>query len=578
MFKEHPKGLPVLFFTEMWERFGYYLMLGIFVLYMIDDKAKGLGYSNFQAADVYGTYIALVYLTPFLGGLLADRVLGYINAIFIGGILMALGYFGLSIHSEATLWPSLLLIIVGNGFFKPNISTLVGNLYSNDKYRQLKDSGFNIFYMGINIGAFVCNFVAAYLRNEYGWGYAFAGAGIGMLIGVVWMFFGLKNIKEADIRKPVRDTDQKLSSILFWVFVPGAIAFAAGWFIPMMLFGSPLFGSPSTDAFVFASIPVVTFYFLLFKRADKDEKEPIAALLSIFGVVIIFWAIFHQNGAALTIWAKDYTSRELPATVESVANVFSLTEEVYKDNLKVTIDKKVTYVPVPLIDQSKSTDSSIYYKTMSTAKQYIKIDTAGAIVEKNVMNPYFTKFTAAELATLSDTKPVKLLSTEIFQSINPFFVVILTPVLVGFFGMLRIRGKEPSTAAKIGWGLFITALSTIVMMFAVIAGGNGEVHASSMWLVGTYFVVTIGELCLSPMGLSLVSKLSPSRITSLMMGGWFLSTSLGNKLSGVLSGLWEVYDNKVFFFVTNFILAFIAAAAIFAMVKWLTRVIKEHSS
>ena len=184
MLKNHPKGLMVLFFTEMWERFGFYLMLGIFYLYMTDSKdGGGMGLPLEQAADIVGTYLALVYLTPFIGGLLADRVLGYRLSIFIGGGLMAAGYLGLALPGWTVFWISLLLIIVGNGFFKPNISTLVGNLYSAEQYKNLKDSGYNIFYMGINTGAFICNFVAAYLRNNYGWGYAFAAAGIGMIFG-----------------------------------------------------------------------------------------------------------------------------------------------------------------------------------------------------------------------------------------------------------------------------------------------------------------------------------------------------------------------------------------------------------
>ena len=163
MFKNHPKGLPVLFFTELWERFGFYLMLGIFTLYMIDSQSGGgMGFSKFFAADIYGTYLALVYLTPFLGGLLADRILGYRVAIFIGGTLMGLGYIGLAIPGETPFYISLFLIIIGNGFFKPNISTLVGKLYDNDKFRTYKDAGFNIFYMGINIGAFVCNFACIF--------------------------------------------------------------------------------------------------------------------------------------------------------------------------------------------------------------------------------------------------------------------------------------------------------------------------------------------------------------------------------------------------------------------------------
>ncbi|MBU0558892.1 MAG: peptide MFS transporter [Bacteroidetes bacterium] len=544
MFKKHPIGLPVLFFTEMWERFGFYLMLGIFFLFMIDTQTGGLGLTRTQAADIYGTYIALVYLTPFLGGLLADRVLGYRKAIFIGGVLMGLGYIGLAIPGPIAFWTSLLLIIVGNGFFKPNISTLVGNLYSKPEYRELKDSGFNIFYMGINIGAFVCNFVAAYLRNYYGWGYAFAAAGVGMFIGLAWFMWGQKHIKEVDVMKPTNPEDMSLGKIVGLVLAPALIAGLIGWFIP-----DNLFGADSTDAFIFASIPVAIFYFSLWFRASKEDKSPIAALLSIFGVVIIFWAIFHQNGSALTIWAESYTDRELPAVVESVASTFGLVQEV---------DTSPREVP-----QLDSHGRSV-------------TDVNGKIVTTTGTDPYFFNLPKEEWP--EEGKSLKLISTEIFQSVNPFFVVILTPVVVGLFSFLRRRKKEPSTPAKIGWGLFITALSTLIMVLAVIMSNNGTEKSSMIWLVEAYFIVTIGELFLSPMGLSLVSKLSPPRITSLMMGGWFLATSIGNKLSGVVSGLWDGIDNKVYFFLINFGGALLAAVAIFVMVKWLRRVVEEHST
>jgi dipeptide/tripeptide permease len=202
---KHPKGLMILFFTEMWERFGYYLMLGIFRLYMIESKSSlfpGMGLSRMEAADIYGTYLALVYLTPFFGGLIADRLIGYRKAIYNGGTLMAAGYIGLSIpNSMMAFYLSLLLIILGNGMFKPNVSVLLGKLYEKPEYLHLKDSGYNIFYMGINIGAFVCNFVAAWLRLSYGWGWAFAVAGVGMIIGLIWFAFGnwrVPEIKEAD--------------------------------------------------------------------------------------------------------------------------------------------------------------------------------------------------------------------------------------------------------------------------------------------------------------------------------------------------------------------------------------------
>ncbi|MCB0574083.1 MAG: oligopeptide:H+ symporter, partial [Saprospiraceae bacterium] len=194
MFKKHPSGLPFLFFTEMWERFGYYLMIGIFLLYVTDSQHGGLAMTRTQGSDIYGTFIALVYVTPFIGGLLADKVLGYRRAIILGGVLMGIGYLMLAIPNNlVSFYAALGVIIVGNGFFKPNISVLLGNLYNEDKYKTLKDTGYNIFYMGINIGAFICNFFAAWLRHNIGWGAAFAAAGVGMFIGVVAFLIGMKH-------------------------------------------------------------------------------------------------------------------------------------------------------------------------------------------------------------------------------------------------------------------------------------------------------------------------------------------------------------------------------------------------
>jgi POT family proton-dependent oligopeptide transporter len=561
MFKNHPKGLPVLFFTEMWERFGFYLMLGIFVLYMTDSNPakSGLGIDEANAADIYGTYLALVYLTPFVGGLLADRVLGYRRSILIGGVLMGLGYLGLAIPigqdgSMTPLWGSLLLIIIGNGFFKPNISTLVGNLYSTEQYRAHKDAGFSIFYMGINIGAFACNFVAAYLRNTYDWGYAFAAAGIGMFIGLAWFLLGQKHTVEADVLRPAREGDVPISKILGMVFIPAAIFGAIGWFLPGVFGLENFIGSKSNDAFLFACVPVTFYYVSLWARAPKDEKGPIGALLSIMGVVVVFWAVFHQNGSALTIWARDYTSREIPAAVTGPARALGMVEEV--DLSERPIEKRDLH-GVPLLDEKGQ-----------------KITSLGP-------DPYFANMPKEQWPTEKahpDAKApgLNLLSTELFQSINPFCIIWATPLVVGVFGWLRRRRREPSTPGKISLGLLITGLSTLVMVGAVFAGDNGAMKISGWWLVSSYIVITVGELCLSPMGLSLVSKLSPPRITSLMMGGWFLSTSIGNKLSGLLAGLWGTYEDKSTFFLINFAACVVAAGAIFLMLPRLKAVMRQH--
>ncbi|MBN1154066.1 MFS transporter, partial [candidate division KSB1 bacterium] len=327
MFKNHPRGLVVLFFTEMWERFGFYLMLGIFTLYMI-DKTGGKGFSDVKAADIYGTYLALVYLTPFIGGLLADKILGYRLAISIGGILMGLGYLGLAFPGDTVFYASLLLIIIGNGFFKPNISSLVGKLYDHDPYKKLKDSGFNIFYMGINIGAFICNFIAAYLRIKYGWGYAFAAAGIGMFIGLTWFWTGQRHVRTIDMIDRGHEGNWHVLKLLLSVFLPAIAGGLVGWFLPGMLLKHPLFLTHSNDAFLFASIPIVIYYCSLWIKAPKEDKSQLAALLTVFSVVILFWAIFHQNGSALTIYAERHTIREVHGSLKNHLSDLGLTQEV----------------------------------------------------------------------------------------------------------------------------------------------------------------------------------------------------------------------------------------------------------
>lgn len=561
--KGHPKGLYFLFFTEMWERFGYYLMLGIFSLYMLDSVDNGgMGFSKAQKSDIYGTYIGLVYLTPFLGGLLADRIFGYRKSIILGGLLMAAGYIGLSFSGITSFYISLLLIILGNGFFKPNISTLVGNLYNNDAYKEKKDAGFNLFYMGINIGAFICNFVAAFMRINYGWGYAFAAAGIGMLIGLFVFISGTKHIKEADVIKPAQEGDMGVGAILASTLLPMFAFGVLGYIIP-----DNIFGSDTNDAFLLGCVPIIFFFIRLLNKASAEDKKPIKALLSVYACIIVFWAIFHQNGDALTVWADEYTDRSMPASAEKVLVKLDMAQTVnyndYVDMSKAEFEAK--------IDSMKSVKKnldSLGQKDASVAlgKEIGSIETSRA---------YFSNLPASERPEKG--KDLKLVSAELFQSINPFWVVLLTPVVVGFFTMLGRKKKEPSTPTKIAIGLVITALSALVMVAAVKAVNLESEKASAFWLIASYGVITIGELCLSPMGLSLVSKLSPPRLTALMMGGFFLSTSVGNKLSGILSGLWEKYDDKSYFFLTNFALVMAAAIMLFVLLKWLNSVMREKN-
>ncbi|HYH15629.1 MAG TPA: peptide MFS transporter [Flavisolibacter sp.] len=539
MFKKHPKALPFLFFSEMWERFGYYLMVGIFTLYLKDVQA-GFAMTEAEAADLYGTFIALVFLTPFLGGLLADRYLGYRKSIIAGGLLMAVGYCLMFIHSLTAVYIAMTLVIIGNGFFKPNISTLLGNVYSTPQYEKQKDDGYNIFYMGINIGAFICNFISAALYSAYGWGYAFLSAGIGMFLGVIIFMAGTRHYKAYDIKKGVGENDMPMSRIVMLILVPSVVAGVIGWMIP-----GALVGSDSTDAFIFACIPVIYFYSSLYFKAHAEDKRPIAALLAIFAVVILFWAVFKQNGSALNTWADRYTDRSVTGTTEEVFRFFKQAQPLaYKKD------------SIALYDQ-----------------QFRLQKENGTVVKEYNYHPYFRNIPEANRP--ADGNEVSLWATNLSQSINPGWVIILTPLVVAFFTWLRRRNQEPSTATKIAFGLFISGLSALVMVGAVYASNNGGEKASVLWLICSYGVITIGELLLSPMGLSIVSKLSPVRITSLMMGGWFLSTSIGNKLSGVLATLWDTYDHKANYFWLNFALLMSAAILCFLMLRWLNRIMKE---
>ena len=561
----HPKGLWFMFGTEMWERFGYYLMLGIFSLYMIDGwNNGGMGFSDGTKSDIYGTYLGLVYLTPFIGGLLADRLLGYRRSIILGGLMMAAGYFLLSVHSTTSFYIALLLIILGNGFFKPNISTLVGSLYSEDSLKDKKDAGFNIFYMGINIGAFICNFVAAYMRINYGWGAAFAAAGVGMLVGVIIFILGNRHIKSYDVVKPLQDGDMSTVKILGLTVLPMFLFGTIGYMLP-----GNFLGSDTNDAFIIGCLPVIGFFIYLAFKSEAKESRAIKALLAVFTCVILFFAIFHQNGDALTIWAEDHTDREMSAGVAGVADKVGMAQLVVNNDLVSSDDKSFNDSIGKLQKVADAMPNSKKEELKAKASYNMNIE----LQKKSRM--YFSNLEKDKIPAKG--KDLKLYSTELYQSINPFWVVLLTPVMVGIWGFFRRRKREPSTPTKIFIGLIITALSALVMVGAVFATNNMDMKASSMWLIASYGVITIGELCLSPMGLSLVSKLSPPRITALMMGGFFLAISVGNKLSGMLSSLWETTEQKENFFYLNFALVMAAAIILFAMLRWLNRVMKENN-
>jgi len=547
--KGHPRGLYVLFFTEMWERFGYYLMVGILYLFLHDTIANGgRGMDVSMAADITGSYIALVYLTPFLGGLIADRYIGYRLSIFLGGSLMALGYFLMSVpNSGGLLYGALACVIVGNGFFKPNISTLLGNIYNKEELKPKKDVAYNIFYMGINIGAFVCNFVAAFLRINYSWGYAFAAAGFGMLLSIVIFAFGQKYVKHADVIKPVQKEDMSFSKITSYVFLPAIAAGILGWFV--MGKDNNLFGSHSNDAFIFACVPIIIFYFSVWYRCSGFDRKRIGTLFTLFGVAIIFWNIYNQNATSLTIWADSYTKREAPQISQKVLSKFGFLNTI-------TNEKK----EVPVLD---------YHF-------HAKTDASGKVITEQGVDPYLHNIPKDEWPAKGEN--LKLISTEIYQSINPFWIIVLTPVIVGFFGFMKSRGKEMSTPSKFAWGTIIAGLSSLIMVVAAVSTNIYEHKVSSAWIFASYGVFTISELFMSPVGLSLVSKVAPRRFTALMMGGWFITTSLGGKIAGMMTGFWDHFDSKALFFGISAVAALVAGLLLFPLTKKLNEVVVKATA
>jgi MFS family permease len=309
MATRHPKGLKPLFFTEMWERLGFYLIVGILYLYIIDTERGGLGMSNASAGEIYGTYLAFVYFTPFLGGMIADRYLGFRRSVFIGGILMAAGYFALGIRSMPTFYSGLVLLCLGNGLFKPNISAMVGNLYEPGDPRR--DAGFNIFYMGINIGASASALLAAPLRNLWSFNLAFTAAGVGLLISVVVLMVNWKGLSKADPPRsaPAAD-DVGMKQIVMTILLPAAIFGAIGYFVGQYLpFVVNTIG-PVTFAFLVGMLPIAAYFVLLVKRATPEEKPGLAALIPVYVAGGAFFMVLHLSGGLMTVFAEHDTDRQ----------------------------------------------------------------------------------------------------------------------------------------------------------------------------------------------------------------------------------------------------------------------------
>jgi len=507
--KGHPKGLYLLFVTEMWERFSYYGMRALFVLYMV----QALLFDKEFASQIYGSYTGLVYLTPLLGGYIADRYWGNRKSIFWGGIMMAIGqflmFFSAVYYTDVAIAKYLMFlglgaIIMGNGFFKPNISTMVGSLY--EPHDSRKDSAFTIFYMGINLGAAIAPFWCGFVGNtgspeDFKWG--FLSAGVGMLISV-FVFEALKNkylitpegkgigmapekVKKEEVKQDETNVDANSKKRSYFSII-GAIALTLLFSINFDSSGSLFSGADWIGSAIYAVAIVMPIFIVLDKSLTKIEKQRIFVIYIIAFFVIFFWAAFEQAGASLTFFADEQTNRNI----------------------------------------------------------------------------------------LGWEMP-----TTFFQSFNAIFVIIFAPLFALLWTFLGKRGAEPSSPLKQSVGLFLLAMGYLVIAFGV-KGIDVDAKVSILWLTSLYFLHTMGELCLSPIGLSMVNKLAPARFASLLMGVWFLSSAAANKFAGTLSGLYpEGGVSKFFlgyeistlydFFMLFVIMASVASVVLFFLSKYLEK-------
>jgi proton-dependent oligopeptide transporter, POT family len=413
----HPPGLVVLFLTEMWERFSFYSMLAMFTLYL-QNKEEGFAWTKADATSLYSSYMMFVYASPLIGGWIADRALGFRNSVLIGGLFFMAGHLLLSFRSLEAVYAALTCLVIGNGFFKPNVSAMVGNLYPEGG--PLKERAYNIFYMGINVGACLAPIVMHFTKQAFGFHVAFAVAAGGMVISVLtlWSFRHL-------VEDPARAKPAPASEAI----QPAGGGIQAGTTPPVGIDAVP-------------------------------DWMRVGALIVVYCVVVVFWMVFHQNGSTLTYWAEENTNWEGTG-----------------------------------------------------------IDGSGILA----------------------------------NSINGGWVIILTFPLIWFWGLLNSWKMEPSTPAKMAIGMFLTAASFFLLYYAALLGEaeatDTKRHVfkvSVWWLIASYGVVTLGELMLSPMGLALVSKVSPKRLLGLMFGGWFVATAIGNKLTAI-GVYWEYWLHSSFF-------------------------------
>jgi len=599
MLKNHPKGLLVAFFTNMGERFGFYTMMAILVLFL---QAR-YGLTEAEAGGYYSWFYFAIYALALIGGMLADWTKKYKLVILLGQIIMFAGYIIVALPKMplSIALAGLFTIALGNGLFKGNLQAVVGQLYDNDKYKALRDKAFMIFYMGINIGAFFAPFVATGVRNWWlkihgfehygglpslchkmlngtlenteqlqelansvminkepvtdltafaqnyidifarGYNWAFAIAACAMIVSLlVYVIFNrlLPNKEKQPVEVKTKTMDAASSKQTWGLVLAIGLMAVTSALIHML---GMVTGVEQLDYKLGLAIGLfVGFVTYMFTISTKEEKPKVAALSLVFVVVIFFWMSFHQNGLTLTMFARDYV----------VTKVDSFTFLFF--NLESILCVIATIAGAILALHNKDLKQRILGGAM--------------FLVFGVVCYYFT-------TTYSSQNPI---GPEVFQSFNPLFIVALTPLVMGVFSWLQSKNMEPSTPKKIGIGMIIASIGFIIVLVAslklvsphLLDGKvpTEDMRVSPYWLMSCYLILTIAELFLSPMGLSFVSKVAPERFQGLMQGGWLLATAIGNKLLFVGSLMWGRIDLYILWGIF-IICCLLSAVFIFSIMK-----------
>jgi POT family proton-dependent oligopeptide transporter len=468
----------------MWERLSYYGMRALLVLFMVDSVRGGMGLDDKTAASIYGLYTSAVYLAALPGGWLADRFLGAQRAVWYGGIIIAAGHFVLAIPHTETFFIGLILVVIGTGMLKPNVSAMVGELYPEGGARR--DAGFSIFYMGINLGAFIGPFICGTLGEKINWHYGFGAAGVGMVLGLIQYRLLRPKLGEAGLRPGHAG---QASQVQKFVAIGGALALVLIVVLGLarVITFNPIFMAEKTTTLL-VGIAIIFFAgVIFFGRLDNVEKKRVCVIVILCATGALFWAGFEQAGSSFNLFAERYTER---------------------------------------------------FKAMMIAG-----------CPRGVLIP-----------------------TTWFQSIGPIFVITLAPVMGAVWLALGRRNLNPSIPLKFGFGLVLLGLGFLVLAGAAVFVARGQ-KVLPMWLIMTYLLHTFGELCVSPVGLSSVTKLAPKRLVGQMMGGWFLATSLGNLIAGRIAG--EFDANAVGQMPGRFLQMVILPVAVAIVIIALSRPIKK---